>query len=525
MFRPETDWLARWAHYTPSRLVLRDHGRGVEWTYRDAHLRANELAHFLRSKHGIRRGDRIATISRNRSELFFLFFACIKLGAVLVPLNFRLTRAELDPLIADADPSLVFVEDDRGVTHSDENSGAAEQNDSLEDSSATWVAIDTLTEFLIGPIGSPASSADLQAPKQPDEAPADENDLVMILYTSGTTGVPKGAMITHRMLFWNSVNTGLRLDLSSRDHTQSYAPLFHTGGWNVLFTPFLHHGASHTVLDGFDADFLLQLIEEERSTLLFGVPTMLKMMTESERFGRTDLSSLRYAIVGGAPMPLDLIDVWHDRGVPIRQGYGLTEVGPNCFSLHEDDAKRKAGSIGFPNFYIDARVVGEDGATLGHDEPGELWLRSPVVTPGYWNKPEETAAACTDGWFHTGDIVRQDADGFFYVVDRKKNMFISGGENVYPAEVEAALATHPNVAEAAVIGVADDRWGEVGLAFIVASGNPPSEEDLRSHCNERLARYKIPKTFRFLDSLPRNDAGKVDRMSLVLEVNNQEDEP
>ncbi|MEZ4647261.1 MAG: long-chain fatty acid--CoA ligase [Candidatus Eisenbacteria bacterium] len=522
MFRPETDWLARWAHYTPARRVLRDHGRSIEWTYRDADLRATELAHFLRVQHGIQHGDRVATISRNRSELFFLFFACVKLGAVLVPLNFRLTQTELGPLIADADPSLLFVEGRRDDVR--ERANVMSLPIEASEANVTSLPIETVTGFLTHPIGSQVAARP-SARDEEGNAAVDEDDLVMILYTSGTTGIPKGAMITHRMLFWNSLNTGLRLDLNSGDHTQSYAPLFHTGGWNVLFTPFLHHGGSHTVLEGFDPDLLLRLIEEERSTLLFGVPTMLKMMTECESFGRTDLSSLRYAIVGGAPMPLDLIDIWHDRGVPIRQGYGLTEVGPNCFSLHEDDAKRKAGSIGFPNFYIDATVVTEDGTEQSDDEPGELWLRSPVVTPGYWKKPEETAAACSDGWFHTGDIVRRDPDGFFYVVDRKKNMFISGGENVYPAEVERALVTHPAVTEAAVIGVPDDRWGEVGLAYIVAENERPEEEDLRRHCGELLARYKIPKSFRFLDSLPRNDAGKVDRMSLMLEVNNQEDEP
>lgn len=288
----------------------------------------------------------------------------------------------------------------------------------------------------------------------------------MILFTAGSTGVPKGAMVTHKMLFWNSINTGLRLDLTSMDHTQSYAPFFHTGGWNVLLTPFLHHGGSHTLLEKFDPDQILQLMESEKTTLLFGVPTMLQMMSESPLFDKVDLSNVRYAVVGGAPMPEPLINRWHEKGIFIRQGYGLTEVGPNCFSLHQDDAIRKRGSIGFPNYYIDAKVVDPSGNELGPNEEGELWLRSPVVTPGYWRKPEETAETITDGWFHTGDVVMKDDEGFFYVVDRKKNMFISGGENVYPAEVERFLYTHPAIREVAVIGVPNEKWGEVGKAYV-----------------------------------------------------------
>ncbi len=336
----------------------------------------------------------------------------------------------------------------------------------------------------------------------------------MILYTSGTTGVPKGAMITHKMLFWNSVNTALRLDINSSDHTQAYAPLFHTGGWNVLFTPFLQHGASHTILESFDPDLILELIEKEHSTVLFGVPTMMKMLADSPRFETTDLSSLRYAVVGGAPMPIPLIEIWHQKDVPIRQGYGLTEVGPNCFSLNQDAAISKQGSIGFPNFYMDARVLSEAGEEVRIDEPGELCLRSPVVTPGYWRKPVETSKTITDGWFHTGDMARKDKDGYYYIVDRKKNMFISGGENVYPAEVEATLIQHSDISDAAVIGISDEKWGEVGLAFIVSKRELDIDE-VREFCLKSLAKYKTPKQVCLVEGLPVNDSGKLDRKQLI----------
>jgi len=338
----------------------------------------------------------------------------------------------------------------------------------------------------------------------------------MILYTAGTTGLSKGAIITHKMLFWNSINTSLRLDLTSQDHTQSFSPFFHTGGWNVLFTPFVHHGASHTLLTKFDPDLILQLMEKEKTTILFGVPTMMHMMVESEYFDKVDLTTVRYAIVGGAPMPIPLINKWHEKGVYIRQGYGLTEVGPNCFSLHQDDAIRKKGSIGFPNFYVEAKVVNDKGEELGPNQVGELWLHSPVVTPGYWRKEKETKESITDGWFHTGDMVRKDEEDFYYVIDRKKNMYISGGENVYPSEIENYLYTNEAIREVAVIGVPDEKWGEVGKAYVsVKEDSKITEEELKQFCSGNLAKYKIPKYFEIIEEIPKNDAGKIDKKKLL----------
>lgn len=498
---PRVDWLARWALYTPNRLFLRNHGDGREWTYREAERRARALAAHLSGACGLRRGDRIAVYAHNCPEYLFLFLACVKLGTVLVPLNFRLVPRELDVLLRDAEPAL--------LVHGDDLARPAAQLTALP-AAARRLAVSTLSPLLDGD-GDGDGDARFAA-----AAPGGLDDLVMILYTAGTTGIPKGAMIDHRMLLWNSINTTLRLDLTSQDHTQAYAPLFHTGGWNVLFTPFLHAGASHTLLPGFDADLILELMERERTTIFWGVPAMMQMLVDSPRWAGADLSSVRYAVVGGAPMPVPLINVWHERGVFIRQGYGLTEVGPNCFSLHQDDAVAKRGSIGFPNFYVDARIVGDDGRDCGPDEAGELWLRSPVVTPGYWRRPDETAAAITDGWFHTGDVVRRDGEGFHYVVDRKKNMYISGGENVYPAEVEGVLVTHPAVREAAVVGVPDAKWGEVGKAYVVLEeGRTAGAEEILSHCRDRLAKYKIPRHVEFIAALPRNEAGKVDRSGLV----------
>ena len=491
------DWLARWAYYTPDKMFLREHVSDRSWTYGQFNEASRRCASYLQQEMKLSRGDRLAIYSRNRMEYFMLYFAAIKLGVILVPLNFRLTPVELDVLLSDAEPQLIVFEED----YSDQ----VDMLDSLPEN-CQQVGVESFSPLLA--VDENASAIEFF------NAEINSEDLVMILYTAGTTGVPKGAMISHKMLFWNSVNTALRLNINSSDHTQAYAPLFHTGGWNVLFTPFLQHGASHTILESFDPDLILELIEKERSTILFGVPTMMQMLADSPRFESTDLSSIRYAIVGGAPMPIPLIETWHEKDIPIRQGYGLTEVGPNCFSLNQDAAISKQGSIGFPNFYMDACVMSESGEEVGIDKTGELCLRSPVVTPGYWRKPVETNKAITDGWFHTGDMARKDQDGYFYIVDRKKNMFISGGENVYPAEVEATLIQHTDVIDAAVIGIPDERWGEVGLAFLVTK-RPLEIGEVREFCLKSLAKYKTPKQVCLIDSLPLNGAGKLDRKQLI----------
>ena len=497
MFDIELDWIHKWAKYTPDRMALREHQRDLQWTYYDLNQRVNRLALYLGTDLNIQKGDRVAVYSKNRAEYVFLFFACLKIGAILTPMNFRLTPLELDGLLRDAEPELLIYEKD--FTKQVKKLSMLKKIPQKQE-------ISSFENFLVESF----DKIDFTI-----EQSLTEEDIVMILYTAGTTGVPKGTIINHRMLFWNSVNTSLRLDITSADHTQGFAPFFHTGGWNVLLTPFFHHGASHTLLNSFDADLILQLIEKEKTTLLFGVPTMLQMMADSECFASADLSSLRYVIVGGAPMPIPLINTWHEKGIPIRQGYGLTEVGPNTFSLHQDDAVRKKGSIGFPNFYIEAKIVNDQGIESADNEVGELWFKSPVVTPGYWRKEKETREAITDGWFHTGDMVSRDDEGYYYVVDRKKNMYISGGENVYPAEIERVLYSHKKIKEAAVIGVADKKWGEVGVVFVAAKKEGDiSEEEIFDFCKGKLAKYKIPKYVKFINQLPRNDAGKVDRNDL-----------
>ncbi len=494
----QTDWLGKWAYYTPEKFFLREHDRDIKWSFREFNNCTNSLANYIKDDLKIGIGERIAVYSKNRAEYVMLYLACIKIGVILVPLNFRLTPRELDTLISDADPKMFIYEKDYEEQAKKIN---AVKNIPIK------FAIDELERFL----GMKNNDENFIAPRL-----FTENDVTMILYTAGTTGLSKGVMITNKMLYWNAINTCLRLDITSNDHTQSYAPFFHTGGWNVLFTPFLLHGASHTLLQSFDPKTILELMEREKTTLLFGVPTMLQMLSDLPNFEETDLSSCRFAIVGGAAMPIPLINIWHKKGIVIRQGYGLTEVGPNCFSLHQDHAIAKIGSIGYPNFYIEAKIMNEEGNECNANEVGELWMRSPVVTPGYWKKLEETEEALTDGYFHTGDLVKRDEDGFYFVVDRKKNMFISGGENVYPAEIEKYLYTNPKIKEVAVIGVSDSKWGEVGKAFVVLMPDEEStEEEIINFCKGNLAKYKIPKYIQILEEIPKTDAGKINKLKLT----------
>jgi fatty-acyl-CoA synthase len=488
-----TDWIGRWALYAPDRVAIEDVEAGRAVTYVQAARIVHRTARWLREERRLAAGERVAVLAPNAIEYVLLYFAVQQAGGVLVPVNWRLAPPEVAYILGDADPALLVVHDEFL---------AAVAPLELDVPTLGW---DALAE---------AMHDDARSAEPPEEEAAFDA-ATMILYTSGTTGRPKGAVLTHRSLFFNAVNTALRLTLTESDRTAIFAPLFHTGGWHVLTTPLLHVGGTVLLMHRFDPDAVLRLCDERQLTILFGVPTMMAMLHDAGGFADASLASVRYAIVGGEPMPLPLIRAWHRKGVPIRQGYGLTEFGPNVFSLPEADAERKIGSIGFPNFYVDASVVDDDGRPLAAETVGELALRGPVAMDRYWEAPEATAETVRGGWLHTGDLVRRDAEGYYYVVGRKKDMFISGAENVYPAEVEAVLAGHPAVKAVAVVGVPDDRWGEVGKAFVVLrDGAEASPEEILTHARGRLAKYKIPKHVALLDALPLSDSGKVLKRAL-----------
>jgi fatty-acyl-CoA synthase len=493
----DNDWLKKWSHYSPENIAVKDGDTSEQFTYKKLFELACQGAQILKDRFQVRKGDRIALLATNEMESIFLFFAAQRLGAILVPVNFRLTPREVDHILGDCQPQVLFYQ---------------EAFQSLVDSLTVKLSFKALLQ------GSDSFGHQVRTAEVSNidcGFYADFEDPSMILYTSGTTGAPKGAILSHRMIFWNSINTSLRLNIHQHDSTVIFLPFFHTGGWNVLTTPFWHRGAKIVFLKKFDADRILELSESENATLLFGVPTTMDMMARSNLFEKVNLSKVRYAIVGGEPMPVDLIRTWDQKGIPVRQGYGLTEFGPNVFSLNETDAIRKIGSIGFPNFYIETKVVDDHGQQVPVNEIGELILKGPSMMSGYWKNEKATKETIKDGWLYTGDLVRQDEEGYVYVVGRKKDMYISGGENVYPPELEQVLRQLNGIREVAVIGVPDEKWGEVGRAYIVKEAESLSEQLVKDHCLKNLAKFKIPKYFSFVPELPKGDSGKILKRRLL----------
>lgn len=495
------DWIEKWSQYSPNKIAVAELESGAHLTYAQLNQYANNWASEFQNNYNLTNGDRIAILAENCNEYVLLFAVAQKLGIVLIPLNYRLSQGEINFLITDAQPKLILVEEKFQPLLAQ----VPKQYQSL-----------TLSEFRS--ITQQISQTNTSTFKR---ATIQENNPIFILYTSGTTGNPKGAIYTHKMLFWNSINTELRLDITSADVTISVMPPFHTGGWNVLLTPFLHHGATTILSKKFEATTLLESLDSLNITVFMGVPTMLKMLADAPNFNQVKLEKLRYFIVGGEAMPVPLIETWAQKNVLIRQGYGLTEVGPNITSLNHTDAIRKKGSIGTPNFYVQTKIVNEQGNEIKPNETGELLLGGPNVTPGYLNNPEATQKAIVNGWFHTGDIVKIDEEGFLYVVDRIKNMYISGGENVYPAQVEKVLIQHPEIQEIAIIGVPDSKWGETGLAAIVSTNKNLSVAQLQEFCTNKLAKFKQPKHILHLNELPKNATGKIDKNLIKQLFNNQ----
>ena len=482
------DWISKWAVYSPHKVAVKEGDSGRSFTYAQLNQMGNGLATYLTKDLGFKKGDRIVILAENCLEYIVLFAVAQKTGIILVPLNYRLAAAEIDYLLQNALPKLVIGEEQFLPKLEGASAYANIPNrwslKELKDHCRFYDDTNEVEAF--------------------ENVSVSEDDPIFILYTSGTTGFPKGALYTHKMLFWNSINTAMSLIINSESRTVNCMPPFHTGGWNVLTTPFLHHGGFVSMIKKFDPELILDLLQKEHCSLFMGVPTMLKMIADCPGFEKADFSELHYIIVGGEPMPIPLIEIYHEKDVPIRQGYGMTEVGPNLTSLHQDDAIRKKGSIGRPNFYVNIKIVDDQDIEVPPNTSGELLLKGPMVTPGYWENEEATQKAIKDGWFYTGDMVQQDEEGYLYVVDRIKNMFISGGENVYPAEVERVLVMHPSVSEVVVVGVPHEKWGEVGKAFVVKSGKL-TEAEVIAFGKERLAGFKVPKSVQFLDSLPKND--------------------
>jgi len=495
------DLLGERARLTPESTALVFVPTGARFTYGELDARAAACAGALRTSLSLAPGERCALLAGNRPEFLDVFFAAGKSGVIVVPLNTRLTVNELGPILRDASC--------RALVYGDECAATVRALLETESPVEHWVALDRPVapgHLLLGELAAGATERGGRR-----LAPAGPDDLCCLLYTSGTTGAPKGVMIPHRMIGWNGISTVVSWQLRADDVSPVFTPLYHAGGLGAFLVPIVVAGGTVVLHARFEPAEVLGAIERERATVILVVPTIATMLAEAPEFRTADLSSVRFFISGGAPLPPALVDTYRARGLVLRQGYGLTEVGVNCFAMSDAEAWRKVGSVGKPLAFTEARIDPGGGRAAASDEVGELCFRGPHVSRGYWNNPVATAAVLDgDGWFHTGDLARCDAEGFFTITGRAKDMYISGGVNVYPAEVEMALGVHPAVADVAVVGVEDAKWGEVGVAFVVLRPDQPVRGDaLAAFLAGRIARYKVPKDFVFLDALPRTAYGKV----------------
>ncbi len=487
------------ARLTPEREALLEVETGRRFTYAEVNARANRCANWLMAL-GVGEGNRVSILAHNSMVYLDLFYGCAKIGAIFTPLNWRLAAPELVYILNDCTPSVLFV---------------GPEFASLWAKTAPAAAIPHvihLTDYESGLAQMSAAEPTLHAARRTPHSELPH----CILYTSGTTGRPKGAVIPQRQVLWNCINTVISWGLTERDVSPVFTPMFHAGGLFAFLTPIFYVGGRIVLTKGFDVEESLRIIVEERCTVILGVPTLFQMWQKSPSYASADFSHVRFFISGGAPCPPQLINQWREeKGVVFRQGYGLTEVGPNCFSMTDEESVLKTGSVGKPVFHSEMKLVDERGQQVPVGETGELCIKGPHVCSGYWRNEEATAVSLQDGWFHTGDMARMDEDGFYTIVGRFKDMIISGGENVYAAEVEAVFREHTAVAEAALIGKPDAQWGEVGVMITVLKpGCTATPEELQEFCRGRLARYKVPKEVIFIDELPYSPYGKVEKMKL-----------
>jgi fatty-acyl-CoA synthase len=497
MTAPAFDWIAYHANHSPGKTAAVDLHSKRRFTYGEMNERVGRLAGYLSSGLGVEPGDRVAVLSANSTDVFEIQFACFRLGAVFVPLNWRLAPAEVKVIVADCGARVLIADDDNAAAAAEVMAGGG---------------VDHLVD-VAGDGGDSAYERGLAgAPAVHTMAAQSHDDICTILYTSGTTGRPKGAIITHGMVFWNAINLGIPFGIGPDTVFLDVLPLFHTAGLNCHANPVFHGGGQVVMMRNFDPAAALAVLADRELGIdkFFGVPAIYLFMAQQPGFAEADLSRLELAGVGGAPISTALIDTWTTRGVKLVQGFGMTETSPAVMFLTAAEAERKVGSAGKPALHNEVRIVDDKDREVAPGEVGELQVRGPNITPGYWNNATATEAAFTDRWLRTGDAARQDEEGFYYIVDRWKDMYISGGENVYPAEVEEVLYAMPGIAEVAVIGVEDEKWGEVGRAVVVsADGADITEDQVIDYCKGKVGNFKLPTSVVFTEVLPRNATGKV----------------
>jgi fatty-acyl-CoA synthase len=511
-FSHSPDWLQKRAELSPQSVALidtLDQNRSI--TYAEWNHKANQTAHFLRESLGVSQGDLVAVLAKNSVEYLDIWFALAKIGGILQTLNWRLTPHEIAALLNDAPPVALIYDGSRGNSQS-----IAQTIQSLRGLIPKGIKLVSMSELLGRGDLTLAQREGFPTTLPPSPARSFEDPWV-ICYTGGTTGLPKGAILSYRAITANAINTIVSWELSSSDVTILNSPLFHSGGLNVFTAPLVYAGGTSIVCQEFDLEQTFDLLNNGRVTIWFGVPTMFVMMQNHPRWDSSDFSHLKLLISGGAPCPLPVFERFWAKEVDFKTGYGLTEAGPNTFWLPAEQVRQKPGAVGYPLFHVELCVVGEQGQPLGSGEVGELLIRGPHLFSGYWNDPLATSSALREGWLHTGDLAAYDHDGCYRIIGRLKDMIISGGENIYPSEIENVLHARKDVIEAAVIGVPDEKWGEVGWAIIaVRPDASPTEKDLADYCKERLAGYKIPKRFILTNQpLPKTGANKVDKRALV----------
>jgi fatty-acyl-CoA synthase len=489
------DPIAWWSAVDGERTAIIDAMADRRYSYRDVDRDADGW-HGVLARLEVQPGDRVGILAQNRYDFIPLFFGCIRRGAILVPLNWRLSGVELARVLSDADPGIVLVED---------ASRALLEEARLHATGEVVPRVFDLDREI------PAMRRAADADTVPGSPTRGHDDTTMLLYTSGSTGVPKGVMLPHRQLLWNAMATTIGWRLGADDIGPAATPFFHTGGWHVFTTTLLSRGGAIVLMGAFEPAAYLDLLHRYGVTVTFGVPTQFAMMRDCADWGRS-LPKLRWFFSGGAPCPQSIKDMVRAAGYGFREGYGLTECGPNCFATNDRTALEKDGSTGWPIPFLQMRLRADDGSLAGPDDVGELELRGPQMFSGYFRAPEKTAEVMTaDGWLRTGDLASRDAEGVHRIRGRRKEMFISGGENVFPGEVEAALLDCPGVLEATVIGVPDARWGEVGCAMIVRRDPALDAARVTAEARLRLAGYKVPKRIVFVDAIPRLGSGKIDR--------------
>lgn len=491
-----THWIERRADLHPTRVAVITEEKKV--SYKELQHQIEKVSSYLMYEMNVQKGDRIAVLSQNRLEYIVLLFAIAKIQCIAVPLNTRLTIHELVYQLNDSGTTILFAEEKFNKT----------TQEITKQTNLQLIKIEKLSQL-------PESNQSVKMKS------INADDPYIICYTSGTTGSPKGAVLTQNNMYWNAINNVLAIDITAKDRSVVLLPLFHIGGIGLFAFPTLFTGGSIIIPGKFEPKKVISMIEKYRATIVMGVPSIHKALLECPTFHSANLQSVRWFYSGGAPCPIELMEAFTRKGFLFGQGFGLTETSPTVFMLSEEDAERKRGSVGKPALFCDYKIVDKQDNEVNVNEVGNLIVRGPNVFKKYWNNSKATAESIKNGWFYTGDLAQVDEEGFVYIIGRQKEMIISGGENIYPLEVEQVISKLPEINEVAVVGMMDSKWGEVPVAFIVKNDSASlTKEKILNHCEIYLAKYKIPKKIYFLEDLPKNSTGKVQK-NILIKMNGQ----